>query len=297
MRNALRALDLRDDLCPAAVVCQDFAHITNILRRSREGSRDKIKSHFAAKNQIAAVRIADEGHGQIRARHIDALVIGDRAAVLHRADDFLRSDMIDAEADETVVDQNRRARLHIVDQSLVGDRRPLIVSQHFLCSQRELLTLLQLCAAVPEIAQTYLRSLRIQHRGDRQIQLLPQMNQTLKFGPVLVMRPVREIEPGDVHAGQHQFAHFLPALTGRPDRTDDFRFPHIYFTFSFLYFSSFLLRCFPFPGQCRLSSDYTPGQLVHTIYANLPWLPPGNSSSASSFAHPTIPSRHARPSA
>ena len=58
-----------------------------IRLRDFEGGRAELVS--GQQFVILPVHFADIGHGQHRSRHIDALVVGDEAAVHHPADDIL----------------------------------------------------------------------------------------------------------------------------------------------------------------------------------------------------------------
>ncbi len=118
--HALYALDLRNDLDLALVLCQDFADLADVIRRPGKGCRNVIKAQNASEFDVAPILFADKRHGQIRTGHIDALVVGYRAAVDDRAEDLGPLDLVYPQLNQAVIDQNAAADLHILRKILVG---------------------------------------------------------------------------------------------------------------------------------------------------------------------------------
>ena len=154
-------------------------------------------------------------------------MVGDGAAVDDGAVDIGVRHVVDPQLDETVVDQDAAAGLDILDQVLIGDGGALRGAHDVLCREREALALLEHDLAALEILETDLRPLGIHQGRDRFAHLLADADQALEFLPVLLVGPVGKIESGDIHAGVDQSAEHLLALTGGPDRADDFRFAHV----------------------------------------------------------------------
>ena len=80
--HALHVLNLGDDVHGVALVLlQDVADFQDVLGGAGEGGGDVVKAVLNAEDDVRAVLLADKGHGELGARHVDALVVGDAAAV------------------------------------------------------------------------------------------------------------------------------------------------------------------------------------------------------------------------
>ena len=241
--DALHGLDLCDDLdVLSAVLAQDVAHLADIGGGSREACRNVVKAGFAPEDQIVPVLRADERHRQVCPGDVDALVVRDLAAVAHGADDVRIRDLIDAHADETVIDEDGAADRHILRKALVGDGAAGLIAQDLLGGQGELLTGLEFHGAVLEIAQADLRSLGVQEGGDRKIQLLAHLQHLVKALLVLLVGAMGKIEAGDIHAGLHQFADGLLVIARRSECADDLGLSHSVLQFSSDLISVLLLK-------------------------------------------------------
>ena len=73
---------------------QDLSDFKDILPASDKGCRQNVIPHLNAEQDIRSVYFADIRHGQNRPRHIDTLVVGDKAAVFHAAYDLLPPDFL-----------------------------------------------------------------------------------------------------------------------------------------------------------------------------------------------------------
>ena len=80
--HALHVLNLGDDVHGVAVVLfQNVADLQDVLGGAGKGGGDVVEAVFDAEDDVGAVLLADKGHGQLGAGHVDALVVGDPAAV------------------------------------------------------------------------------------------------------------------------------------------------------------------------------------------------------------------------
>ena len=224
-----------NDLHTAVVGLEDLADLLDVLRCTGEGSRDKIVAHAAAELDVGAVLLADERHRQVSAGKVHALVVGDRAAVDDRADHLGVRLGIDAQANETVIDEDHPANCYVGRQILVSDRCPCVVAQHLFRGERKSLPLLKFDLSAVKIAQADLRSLGVEQRRDRQAELTAQANYSAELGFVLLVGSVREIESRHVHACFNELLEHLLALACRSNRADNFGLAHFrYLTYFYV---------------------------------------------------------------
>ena len=141
--------------------------------------------------------------------------------------------LIHFQPDQTVVDENVAALLHVVNQSGVRNGRPVLVADDLVRRQNEPVAPLQRHLSVFEIPKPDLRSLCVQQRRGRHIHRDPDAAEPLEFCLVFLMRAVGKIEAGDVHSRQNQRLQLLLALTRRTDRADNLRSAHLSSPFSF----------------------------------------------------------------
>ena len=200
---------------------ENLTDCANIRSRSRERSRDIVKAHLAAELNVASVLVGDKGHREIGARNVHALVVRDLAAVLDRAVNFGAVHLVDAEADQTVVNQNDAALLHIARQLLIahGDNR--VVAEQLSRGQRELCALLKHFRAVLEVAETNLRALGVEQGCDRETQLSAELHHALEFLGMRLVRVMRKVKTCHIHAREHELLQHLLAVTGRSNRADN----------------------------------------------------------------------------
>ena len=60
---------------------EDYESLQHIRRCADKGCGDEIEAVLNAKNNILPVAFANKGHGEVDVRHIDALIVGDKAMV------------------------------------------------------------------------------------------------------------------------------------------------------------------------------------------------------------------------
>ena len=142
----------------AVPLIENLTDLQNILSASGKGGRNKVKALLDSENNIIIVLFADKRHIQIDSGHIDALFIGNEAAVFHGAVNILFRHLIDPQLNKSVINENGVSYLHIFDQIPVGDRHNPLVSQYLLGRQYKALALFQLYLAALHIAGADLRA-------------------------------------------------------------------------------------------------------------------------------------------
>ena len=200
---------------------QDAAHCQDILLTSDEGSRQDVVSHLNAEQDILPVHLADIGHGQNRPWHVDPLVVGDKTAIHHMADNLLPLNLFHRHLNQPVINENRSPHFDVILQVLIGNGRFLGCPQDFLCRQHKALPADQFRPSPLKVPQADFRPLGIQHGRHRKPHFLPGLQHPLKLFPLLLMGAVGKIEPRHVHARQHQLPQTLHAFAGRTYGTDD----------------------------------------------------------------------------
>ena len=121
------------------------------------------------------------------AGHVDTLFGFDNAVVFDSADNIGIGHMFNAQADQTIVQHNAPARLHIVRQLFICDRTDLVGAFHSAGSQCEFLSGHQCFRTVFENAGANFGSLGVQHGSHRQTQLGAQFFQRLQPATMLLM--------------------------------------------------------------------------------------------------------------
>ena len=112
-------------------------------------------------------------------------MVGNGAAVDDRADDLGLCLGIDAQADQTIIDQDHSAYCDVRRQILVSNGCFFRVAHHFLSGQCEGLALLQGYLSAFKIAKTDLRSLGVKQSRNRKAQLTTKANHSAELLLVL----------------------------------------------------------------------------------------------------------------
>ena len=211
------------------VLLQDPADLQHILFLAHKACGDDVKTLFNAEQNIAHIGIADIRHGQIRSGHVHTLMVGNRAAVYHTADDIRIRNLLHDHLDQTVVDQDPGACAHIVHQILIGNGCDLIGSHDLVRGQSELLPRHKLRLSALKIPQPDLRSLGIKENGHRHVQLPAHLADRIKFRALLRMISMGKITACNVHSGKDDLSYHFLALRSGSDRADHFGFSHIQF--------------------------------------------------------------------
>ena len=198
--HALLVLQLGDDSDVGLVLVQQTADLQHILGVAAEGSGDKVKVLLDAEENICPVLGAHIRHGQVDAGDVDPLLILDGAAVFHAADDISVADLQGGHTDETVVQHDGGAGLHILRQVPIADRADLLGALHFTGGQGEGLAGLQDLLAIDKASQTDLRALGVQQSAHRDAQFGTSGLQVFQPDLMLGVASVREVKAGHVHA-------------------------------------------------------------------------------------------------
>jgi len=224
--HTLAVLDFGNDADVGIVLIQQIADVVHILCGANKGSGDEVKAVLHAKDNVLAVLLAQVGHGQMHAGHIDTLFGLDLAAVQHGADDVGVGDLLNVQHDQAVVQHDGAAGLHVLGQILVSDGADLLGALHLAGGQGKGLAGFQHLHTVLELLQTDLGALGVQQGGNGLAQLLTQRLQLCQTAAVLLVGTVGEVETGHVHAVCNQVAQDIALIGRRAQGADDLRFSH-----------------------------------------------------------------------
>ena len=210
----------------AAVFVQKGPQVFHILPGGDKGGRHKIHAVLNAEEQVLFILLAEEIVGQDAVGKIHAFPIGQVAAGHHPAQGVAALQLLHAENHQTVVDHDGVADLQIVDEALIGDGHPSLISDDILGGEGKHVAVLERDLFVFESFDAVFRPLGVEHDRNGQLQLLPNPLDQVDFLLVLLVRAVRKIEARDIHARQAHLRQGFLVFAGRPDGADNFRFPH-----------------------------------------------------------------------
>ena len=124
-----------------------------------------------------------------------------------------------------------------MDQSRVADGHTVLVTHNLLGGEGESVPLAEGDLPALEGADAVLRALGVQHDGDGQVELLPDLLDEIDLLLLLGMGTVGEVQAGHVNARLTHGRKDLLRLAGRADGTDNLCFSHrmvSFITVSFL---------------------------------------------------------------
>ena len=219
--DRLRLLDLGDDRNPSSLFVHDFRDGGEVVTRSYERQRDHVGAYAQAPTQVVDVLLAHGGHRQRRARHVDPLVVGDRAAFDHHRVDPWTINRDDLKADAAVVDQNSQARMDVAGQAGVRRRSKHLATGNVFGGDRELSAGSQCDRPAGEPAKPDLRALQVDHDADSSAAGVGCRTHQLVDLLVIVVRAMAEVQPCDVHARIDESSNGLRRVGRRPQSADD----------------------------------------------------------------------------
>ena len=114
-------------------------------------------------------------------------MVGDRAAVDDCADDLGVGLGVDAQADQTVIDQDHAADAHVCRKVLVSYGSSGVVAHHFFCGQCKGLAFFEYYFAAFKVAQADLRPLGIKKCRHGLAHLAAHADDSAELGLVLLM--------------------------------------------------------------------------------------------------------------
>ena len=161
-RNGLGALYFCDQQTLATRCMHQFACQLHVVRRTREGHRQKIRLDQRGSLDVFLVLVSQRGCGESATLAVDTLVVGQHAAAHNHAMHFCALDAGDVKFQHAVVEQQYRADIYILGQFLVIQPDALLVAKTFQRSiENESIALVQGDFVVLEFAHANLRTLQV----------------------------------------------------------------------------------------------------------------------------------------
>ena len=171
--DALRVLNLCNNLHTGTLLIQHGLDFLNTVSCTYKGCRDEVKALPDSKTDILFVLIRQGRKLNLYIGHIDTLLLSQLSSVDDLTDNVRILHLAHFQLNQSVVNENPVARGNILIQSAVIDIADGIVTYQLPGGQGIGLAFLQShLFAVLKLSGTDLRSLGIQERCDRNIQLL-----------------------------------------------------------------------------------------------------------------------------
>ena len=150
-------------------------------------------------------------------------------AVAHNGTNDIRPirNLLDPQLNQPVIDEDTVIRLYLFRKVGIGYAAYRFVAENIARRQRKLLPFAQHNGINAEIFEPNFRSLGIQHNGDRQVQFLSNLFDTVDTDLMLFVRAVRKIQAAHIQAFLKQFAQHLFRVGSRTDGTDNLCLFHI----------------------------------------------------------------------
>ena len=209
MFERLGALQLGDQHHLAVGVGGDeSAHFLRILRPAHERHGDRVHALLEPEGQVDGVLVGEAGDGQGRTRQVDALVGAQASAQDHAGFGAGGGDGGQLEFELAIIQQDAPAfgQRGVDLGEIEGDEDPFgILDGSIRGGQGDGVALFQVDALGGQCADAQFRPLQVLQDGERLAGLFGQCAQLRDARLVIGMRAVREIEPGDVHAGVDHF--------------------------------------------------------------------------------------------
>ena len=220
--------DLGNDVdVSAAVFRQEAFQVQQILFARHKGCRDKIHLVPDSEEQVRLVLFAEVDLPHHFPGEAHALAVGEDAAGQHVAADFGFGNLSDPEDDQPVVHQDPVTHLQVFRQTLIADGNNLLIPDHLARCKGKAVPVPECDFPVLESPDAILRTLGVQHDGNRQFEFLPDRLDHVDLFLVLLMGAVGKVQARNIEPLQAHFPEDLGVFTGRADRADDFCFPHV----------------------------------------------------------------------
>ncbi|MNO85104.1 hypothetical protein D3C76_764660 [compost metagenome] len=221
MGNGRRFFDLGHE---EGALADQLAGFADVLGALHERQGHPVHAQLQAESQVAAVLGRQRAQGQHGLGHVDALAIGQFAAIKHFGVDGVVMLGGYAQAQPTVVHQQVHARLQGCDDFRVRQVDPASIAGRGVEVQTQGLAAHQLYLAFGELADPQLRPLQVHEDAQRVVQLAFDFADPLVTHGVVAVLAVAEVQAKDVHPGFDQLTDVIDAAGGRAERREDFYF-------------------------------------------------------------------------
>jgi hypothetical protein len=221
--DRLRLLDLRDHVRMRARLLDQRLQVPHVGGGTHERERDVVHAEIERELEVVDVLARQRGDRNRDARQVHALVRGHGPADEDAAARTAALDLLDAQPDVAVVDQHLvPGSQHLGDDGR-GDRQLAVLGWNAVgADDRDLRAPLEIDRS-GELAHADLRPLEVPDDRDRLPGPFLRLADPARGGRVVVVRPVREVQPCRVHPGRDQRVDLLDGGRRRSDRRHDLR--------------------------------------------------------------------------
>jgi hypothetical protein len=219
-RERLRLLDLRDDERRRVARVQELPQSPQVVGRAHERERDEVHVEVESKLEVAQVLLGEGGNGNGHPREVDPLVGLHRPADEHAGAGSAAVHLLDPQPHAPVVDQKVVAGPQHLGENGRADRqspRPVL-----LAGDLQLVALDEHERAL-QLPHAELRTLEVRDQRERAPGALLRTSNGLRTLGMILVRSVREVQPGGVHARRDEPVDRACRGRGGPDRADDLR--------------------------------------------------------------------------
>ena len=222
MLDRLRLFQLGDDPGVETEGGHAVAHQAHVFGRAHKRDGDGVDAVLKRELQIPGVLLRQRGCAHQHAGKIDAFVLAQQAAIHDVAGHVFAVDLVHAQLDQSVGEQNARALLHVFGQSLEGGAHARCRARHLAGRDDELMAgLEQHRQMILEQPGANLGPLQVTQDAQRLVLFLAQLADLPDDGGFALVAAVGEIEADDVDAGADQLANDRLCVGGRPERGDN----------------------------------------------------------------------------
>lgn len=193
-------------------------HVGGVLG---ERYRDEIHAERHRRANVFHVFRGQRRRRQAAALAVDALVVRQLAADLHRCVDLAADHADDVQHDQAVVEQQHVARFQVARQVLVVETGALLVAEFAFGVEDERLAGDEHDLAVFKLADPDLRALQVGHDGDFTAGLAGRFAHEFGALAVVVGSAVREIEPHHVQPCPNHLQQDFRRAGSRSDGSDN----------------------------------------------------------------------------
>ena len=221
--DGLGAFDLGDQEGVGAGGLRQRAGLVHVGRGAAEGHGQEVHAQASSNRDVLLVLVGERAQRQAAAEAVEALAVGQRAVGEHAGADAVAFDRQHFDRHQAVVEQQRVARMHVVDQAQVADADLAGVTRRRVgtAQQVELVAGDQRHLATGELFDADLRALQVGQDADFAALFGRGFAHRRHPRRVLFGRAVGEVQAHHVDAGAHQAGKHARCVGGRAEGGED----------------------------------------------------------------------------
>ena len=220
--HGFRLLQLGDHGNATLLFIHNLVHQFHVRRGANEGQRHHVHAEFQREAEVFNVFFTEGWDGDIHPRQGHTLVVGDGAAFHNLADHIVAVYFNADEADFAIVHEQAVAGLGVFGQPFVGGGHAVMGAGDVVNGDANNLTIVPVGFPIDEAPQADLWPLQVCKDAYGATGLVGCFTNPFVVLLMIFMVAMREVHPGDVHAGFHKTEDSLFACDGWTQRTHNF---------------------------------------------------------------------------